>query len=298
MKISVVIPSFHQAKFLDATLESVCAQSYPDMEVLVFDGGSTDGSLDLLQRRAAQAGGAVIRWVSRKNAGREDAVNQGLRASQGEVLACLHPGDVFYPGTLWEVAARFRSRPDRLALYGRAYSLHPNGSILDKYPTEPWNYDRLLDTCFLCQPAVFWRREVIARFGVFDDSLRYARAYEYWLRVGRQVPFEYLDGYYLAGSRARADAHSSGERVAAHLEIARAVKKYAPSPDPVLHWIKRLARQKSQPNGSPAPTDAAGRQRYAAAVAAHCFLYAHELDVTLTDAFLEGLENDLGDVNV
>ena len=294
MKISVVIPSFHQAKSLEATLESVCAQSYPNVEILIFDGGSTDGSLDILQRRAAQAGGAAIRWVSRKNANQEDPINQGLRASQGDVLACLNPGDVYYPGTLWEVDARFRSRPDCLALYGRAYSLDAAGSILDKYPTEPWSYDRLLDTCFLCQPAVFWRREVIARFGVFDDSLRDARAYEYWLRVGQHVPFEYLDGYYLAGSRSRGDADSPAERVAAHLEIARTVKKYAPSSDPVLRWIKRLALQKSHPGGSSAPTDDAGRRRLVAATVAHCFLYANALDVPLTDAFLEDLENEMG----
>ena len=293
MRISVVIPSYNQAAYLAATLESVCAQDHPDIEVFVFDGGSTDGSVDILRQWTARAGGAPIHWVSQKDGGQADAINQGLRASTGDVLAYLNSDDVYYPGALSAVAAHFQARPDCLALYGRAHHLHPDGSVMEEYPTEPWDYDRLLDTCFLCQPAVFWRREVVERFGVFDDALMYTLDYEYWLRVGQQVPFDYLDGRHLAGSRLHEDTKTLSQRVPVHLEMARVVKKYAPRPEPVLRWIKHLAHHKGFESESGDAANPAGRQRFVAAMVTHCLLYANELEVPLTDAFIDGLEDDL-----
>ena len=298
MRISVVIPSYNQAAYLAATLESVCAQDHPDIEVLVFDGGSTDGSVDILRGWTAPAGGAPIRWVSQKDGGQADAINQGLRACTGDVAAYLNSDDVYYPGALSAVAAHFEAHPGCLALYGRAHHLHPDGSIMEEYPTEPWNYDRLLDTCFLCQPAVFWRREVMQRFGVFDDALKYALDYEYWLRVGQKVPFEYLDDHHLAGSRLHEDTKTLAQRVPVHLELARAVKKYATRPEPVLRWIKHLAHHKGFQSESEDPANPAGRQRFVVAMVTHCLLYAQEMEVPLTDAFLDGLEDDLASVHL
>ena len=295
MRISVVISSHNQAVDLAATLESVCAQDHPDIEVLVFDGGSTDGSVEILRQWTSTAGGLPIRWVSQPDRGQADATNQGLRASTGEVLASLQAGDVYRAGAFSAVAAHFRARADCLALYGRAYQLHPDGSVLDKYPTEPWDYDRLLEACFLCRPAVFWRRGIIERFGVFDDTLLQAWDYEYWLRVGRQQPFEYLDEVYLGATRLSEEDNASGRWALAPLEFAQTVKKYSPHPEPVLHWIKCLARRQGDEPGPAAP---AGRQRTAAALVARCLLYANELEVPLTEAFLEGLENDLSGVDL
>ena len=298
MRITVVIPSYNQAAFLPAALASVCAQDHPDVEVLVFDGGSTDGSVDILREWPATAGGKTVRWVSRKDTGQTDAINQGLRAATGDVLAYLNSDDVYYPGALAAAAAYFQARPDCLALYGRAHHLYADGSVMEPYPTEPWHYDRLLETCFLCQPATFWRREVTERFGVLDDALRYAMDYEYWLRVGRETPFHYLDGVCLAGSRVHEDTKTLSQRVPAHVEMVRVVKRYASQPGPVLRWIKHLAHHKGYETESPDPADPAGRQRFLAVMAAHCLLYADALDVPVDDAFLAGLEADLGGVGL
>ncbi len=298
MKISVVIPSYHQAAYLSAALESVCTQEGPEVEVLVHDGGSTDGSVDILRGWASRKDGHPVRWVSQPDAGQADAINQGLRAVQGDVLAYLNSDDVYYPGALAAVAAHFQAHPDCLALYGRAHHLHADGSIMEEYPTEPWNYDRLLETCFLCQPAVFWRREVTGQFGVFDDALHYALDYEYWLRVGREVPFHYLDGPPLAGSRLHGDTKTLRARVPAHLEMARVVQRYAPRPGPVLGWIKHLAHHHGFQTESPDPADPAGRRRFVATMVAQCLRYARELDVPLEAAFLAGLEADLRSVGL
>ena len=298
MKISVIVPSYNQADYLSAALASICTQDHPDVEVLVFDGGSTDGSLEILQQSSFEAGGRPIRWVSQKDNGQADAINLGLRASTGDVLAYLNSDDVYYPGALSTVAAHFAAHPDCLALYGRAHHLHADGSILEEYPTEPWDYERLLDTCYLCQPAVFWRREVIERFGVFDDTLRYALDYEYWLRLGQEISFDYLDRDFLAGSRLHADTKTLSQRVPVHLELAQAVKKYSPRSEPVWRWVKHLAHHRGYLRESPDPANPVGRQRFVAAMVAQCLLAGQELDLPITESVLAGLEDDLASVGV
>lgn len=293
MRISVVIPSYNQAAYLPATLASVCAQDHPDIEVLVFDGGSTDGSVDILRKWTTPAGGKPIRWVSRKDGGQADAINLGLRESTGDVVAYLNSDDVYYPGALSAVAAHFQAQPDCLALYGRAHHLHADGSVMEEYPTEPWDYDRLLETCYLCQPAVFWRREVMERYGVFDDALRYALDYEYWLRVGRERPFHYLAERFLAGSRLHEDTKTLSQRTPVHHEVARTVLKYAARPEPVWRWIRHLAHHRAEQDESPDPADRAGRRRFVAAMVTHCLLYANEFGLPADNAFLAGLDADL-----
>ena len=214
------------------------------------------------------------------------------------MLAYLNSDDVLYPGALSTVAAHFTSHPDCLALYGRAHHLHADGSIMEEYPTEPWDYDRLLEVCYLCQPAVFWRREVIERFGVFDDALRYALDYEYWLRLGQEISFDYLDQHFLAGSRLHTDTKTLSQRVPVHLELARAVKKYSPGPEPVWRWIKHLAHHRSYLHESADPANPAGRQRFVAAMVTQCLLAGQELDVPMTDQALAGLDADLASVGL
>ena len=172
MRISVVVPSYNQVEYLPATLASLCAQDHPDIRGSRIRRRQYGRLRGVTARRSNfEAGGRPIRWVSQEDDGQADAINQGLRASTGDVLAYLNSDDVYYPGALSTVAAHFAAHPDCLALYGRAHHLHADGSILEDYPTEPWDYERLLETCYLCQPAVFWRRGVIERFGVFDDTV-------------------------------------------------------------------------------------------------------------------------------
>ncbi|MDD5348747.1 MAG: glycosyltransferase family 2 protein [Chthoniobacteraceae bacterium] len=235
MKISVVVPSYQQGRFIGQTLDSLLNQNYPDLEVLVFDGGSTDETVEVLQSY-----GDRIRAVSRKDHGQTDAINQGMRQASGEILAYLNSDDVYLPGTLERVARYFEDNPDALILYGQAYYLNADGSVMKRYASEPWSYRRLLDVCYICQPAVFWRREVMDRFGVFDDRLDLAMDYDYWLRVGRHVPFAYLEDAYLAGSRLHADTKTLSQCVKVNHEVLQVVMRYAP--EPPVAWLLSLAR--------------------------------------------------------
>jgi len=234
MRVSVVVPSYNHAQFIRATLESVLTQDHHDTEVLVHDGASSDGTVSILQSYAEK-----IDFVSEKDAGQADAINKGLQRATGEILGYLNSDDIYYPHALQRIVDYFDTHPDCLALYGDAHHLHADGSIMEPYYTEKWSYPRLLQICYLCQPAVFWRREVMERFGLFDATLHYALDYDYWLRVGQEVEFHYLEGVYLAGSRLHEDTKTLKQRVAAHREILQVASRYATvAPD---NWLMNLA---------------------------------------------------------
>lgn len=234
MKVSIIVPSFNHARFISETLDSILSQNIDDLEVLVFDGGSTDGTVEILESYRDK-----IQYVSRKDHGQSDAINQGLHKASGDVLAYLNSDDIYFPGAIERVLRHFRDHPRSLVVYGQAWHLYEDGSKMERYYCEPWSYPRLMDVCYLCQPAVFWRREVMERFGVFDDSLNWAMDYEYWLRVGRSVPFDYLEDAFLAGSRLHGDTKTLSQRIKVHEEILQIVMRY--SSRPPLRWLMNLA---------------------------------------------------------
>lgn len=285
MRISIVIPSFNQASFLRATLDSILSQSDGDTEVLVFDGGSTDGSADILREYEGQ-----IFWVSKRDGGQTDAINTGLRRARGDVLAYLNSDDVYLPGALESVRAHFHDHPGSLAAYGRAHHLKPDGTFLDSYPTEPWDYERLQETCFICQPACFWRREAMERFGVLDPSLHYAMDYEYWLRLGRSFSFDYLERVpALAGSRLHEDTKTLTARVPVHREILAVVQRHATSPAGVRGWLRHLAHYSTVAEVDN-PNSAAGRRAYGARWPANVLRHAKEFGIPLDKTILAELE--------
>lgn len=234
MKVSVVIPSYNHGHFLRATLDSVLSQDQPELEVLVFDGGSTDDTLSVLKSY-----GDRIQFVSRKDRGQSDAINRGLQKATGEVVAYLNSDDIYFPDALSRVIHYFETYPDCAVLYGDAWHLFEDGSIMEAYYTERWSYARLFEVCYLCQPAVFWRREVMEHFGLFDRTLQYAMDYDYWLRIGRHRDFHYLEGAYLAGSRLHHDTKTLKHRVKAHHEILQVVMRHAT--EPPYRWLMHLA---------------------------------------------------------
>src|SRR5262249_15618714 len=150
------------------------------VEYLVLDGGSTDESTTILRSY-----GSRFFWLSERDRGQTDAINKGLRRAQGEILAYLNSDDVLLPGAIAAVVAHFQRNPDSDLVYGNAYHIDENDGVLGEYPTAPYDFDRLLQDCCICQPAAFWRRRLIDRVGLFDEELHYAMDYEYWMRIDR-----------------------------------------------------------------------------------------------------------------
>lgn len=233
MKFSVIVPSFNQARFLRRTLESVLSQSGVEKEILVFDAGSTDGSLEILQ-----SFGPEIRWVSEPDKGQTDAINKGLKVATGDVHCYLNSDDIFYPGALSKVRDFFEANSGARLVYGDGNHIDKDDRATEAYYNEPHDYQRLLEICYICQPAAFWRREVTRECGLFDSTLQYAMDYEYWLRVASFEPLHYLKGEILAGSRMYADNKTLSKRVDVHREILAVVRRYTSTP---YRWLRVLA---------------------------------------------------------
>lgn len=276
MTISVIIPSFNHARFIRATIDSVLDQKGVPVEILVFDGGSQDGTTDILRSY-----GDRISWVSKKDRGQTDAINQGLQKATGDILAYLNSDDIYLEGALEKVGNFFRDQPAAAMVYGEAWHLREDGSILERYPSEPWNYKRLCETCFICQPAVFWRRGVVQRFGIFDERRDWCMDYEYWMRVGRTLPFHFLEGEYLAGSRLHQDTKTLRMRYPVHRQILDTVMQYADAMP--YGWLLHLAGTKVRSERGP-------EVLMRTVLAQEVFELADEYRIRLTPAFLDELK--------
>lgn len=287
MLVSIIVPSYNQGCYLEATIRSILEQDHRDMEVIVNDGGSTDNSVDILQRY-----GDRITWKSARDHGQTDAINQGLRVARGEIAAYLNSDDVYLPGAISTVVRHFEKHPESSIIYGRALHLRADGSPLEDYPTEPWNYDRLLQTCYLCQPAVFWRRSLHEEFGYFDERLHYSMDYEYWLRVGARRDFCYLaDCAPLAGSRLHEDTKTLKLRLPAHREIFQTVRRYARRPQECYGWLQHLASIAAVQRGFPPSPDPKVHARHALEFVRTILVEAEKAQVDVDDPLLTEIEN-------
>jgi len=234
-RFSVIVPSLQQAQFLERTLQSILSQDYPALEVIVQDGGSTDGSVAILQRYQDR-----IQWSNQPDCGQAAAINAGRRRASGDFLCYLNSDDVLYPEALRKVANYFAAHPETDIVYGLADYIDEDDRLVAEYPVEPWNYSRLLETCFICQPACFWRRSVMERFAGFDESLRYVMDYDYWLRIGAKCQFGFLEEK-LAGSRCHSAAKSFATATAAQQEGMKLLQRYHGGRIPV-RWLIAYAR--------------------------------------------------------
>src|SRR6185436_2404290 len=140
------------------------------------------------------------------------------RRAGGDVIGWLNSDDVYYPDACARVLELFANRPELDVVYGEADHIDEDDRVIEPYYTEPFNYERLKDVCFLCQPAVFFRRSVVDRYGELQTGLRYCMDYEYWLRILAARPPFFLREK-LAGSRLHAETKTLGSKEAFHREI-------------------------------------------------------------------------------
>jgi len=232
-RICIVTPSYNQGKFIERTIRSVLSQDAEGIEYLVIDGGSTDETVSILKRYEGR-----LDWVSEKDKGPSDAINKGFHRSSAPILCWLNSDDIYYPGALTTVLDFFDHNPDVDVLYGDANHIDAEDGFIEKYPTEPWNWDRLMETCFISQPAAFFRRRVFDNFGPLEIGIR-CMDYEYWLRIGKAgARFVHLPRL-LAATRLHSEAFSIAQRVAGHAEVNDFTRKhFSRTPD---RWLFNYA---------------------------------------------------------
>lgn len=249
--ITVVTPSYSQGQFIRETIESVLNQGV-EVEHLVFDACSTDETVAVLK-----SFGDKISWVSEPDGGQTDAVNKGLKVAKSEIIGWLNSDDIYYPEALKKVLQYFNDHPEVDVVYGRADHIDASGGFLEEYPTEGWDYERLKETCFLCQPAVFFRKSVVDKYGQLNDALDFCMDYELWLRFGRDKGFSFIKEK-LAGSRLYEDNKTLGSAVKVHDEIMRMQKeKFGKIP---VKWIYGYAHAYARKRYDVAPGESGGRR--------------------------------------
>ena len=187
--VSFVTPSFNQGRFIEETIESVLAQDYPHLESIVVDGGSTDGTHDVLRRYEGR-----LRWISEPDSGQAQAVNKGFRLARGEILAWLNSDDTYLPGAVSAAVEHFAAHPACAMVYGEGYLIDERGTVIRRFPaTEPFNLWKLVYVIdFILQQTAFFRRAALDAVGYLDESLHWGLDWDLFIRIGKRFPVEYL----------------------------------------------------------------------------------------------------------
>ena len=240
-RFSIVMPTYNHGRWIDTALRSIFDQGVSDLEVLVMDSLSTDDTPAILERYVGR-----ITWQRRKDKGQADAINLGLAAAQGEIVAWLNSDDTYLPGAFARVQAAFTADPSLDFVYGDALEIDQEGTILTpNLFTEDCTRERFLFSHdYICQPTLFVRRAALARVGPLRAELRWFLDYQWLTRFfaaglrGRRLP------HFLAANRDHPQTKTNSGGLARWWEIM-GVLAANPGPGPLLPtrrciWIYSL----------------------------------------------------------
>lgn len=236
MLISIVMPSYNQASFIGHAIDSVFAHSHGEIELIISDGGSTDGTLDVIRQKSQLYSG--IRWTSEVDDGPADAVNKAFTKVRGEIVGWLNSDDLYTKGTIDRVLGAFRDQSDWILCYGHGEHIDANGALLGSYPTSPPSVglDGFRKSCFICQPTVFFRTALLTLVGRLDPALKTAFDYDYWMRVFRVLSDRVgFIGSVQARSRLHEDCITQNQRADVAAEGVFLGRKYFGRAE--MHWI-------------------------------------------------------------
>ena len=200
--VTVVTPSFNQASFLEETINSVLNQTYPNIEYIIMDGGSSDGSLEIIKKYASR----LAHWVSEKDRGQTDAINKGFALAKGEVLAWLNSDDTLLPNAIEEAVAYLSEHPDTGMVYGDANYIDEKSKVIGKFPAAETDLPRLRrGYVHIPQQASFFRKSLWEQVGPLDPEFFFAMDYDLWVRLAERSELKYLPRIW-ANFRLHADA--------------------------------------------------------------------------------------------
>lgn len=190
-KISVVTPSFNQGQFIEETLRSVLLQGYPNLEYIVMDGGSTDGSVDIIKKYEPW----LTYWVSELDAGQSAAINNGFDLGTGEILAWLNSDDFYSPNMLTQAAIYLAYHPEVGMIYGDRNVVDEDSTIIQHLRYFNFIRWQLRFMSGIPQETVFFRATIFERVEQLDEQLQYAMDYDLWWRVSSVTKIQYIPGF-------------------------------------------------------------------------------------------------------
>ena len=238
-RVSIVTPSYNQARYLEATILSVLAQDYARIEYIVVDGASTDGSVEIIKKHKVN----LAYWVSEKDSGQADAINRGLARASGEILAWLNSDDYYLSSAVSAAIRIFEENPDVAMVYGDLLAVDENGRTINLLKYEQLTLEDLLCFQIIGQPAVFFRRAAYEKTGGLDPTFHYLLDHQLWIRLAQQgrilhVPQIWAAARYHADAKNRAKAAEFGHEAFRILDWANG----QPALSEVVARVERRAR--------------------------------------------------------
>ena len=196
--VSIITPSFNQARYLETTIKSVLEQDHPRLEYIIVDGGSTDGSVDIIKKYAGQ----LAWWVSEKDKGQTDAINKGFARANGEVLAWINSDDTYNARAVSSAVKYLTEHPQGALVYADCNFINAAGQVIGKFNSAQTNYRRLRQGyVHIPQQTVFFRAEYWRDVGPLDPSFYFAMDYDLWTRIAAKAVLKYLPGQTWANFR-------------------------------------------------------------------------------------------------
>jgi glycosyltransferase involved in cell wall biosynthesis len=198
LKISIITPSYNQVNYIEQTIRSVVHQKYPEVEYIVMDGGSTDGTKDIILHHEKD----IDFWVSEPDKGQADAIYRGFERAAGDIIGWLNSDDLLMPGALNKVGTFFMANRNVDCVSGGCLDIDEEGRVIQEKGKPKYNlgikqnFKKLLfwEMGFY-QPASFWRRDAFFRVGGFDVNLRFCFDYDMYLRLASEKPFGCIDDF-------------------------------------------------------------------------------------------------------
>ncbi|MEW6085643.1 MAG: glycosyltransferase family 2 protein [Chloroflexota bacterium] len=216
--VSIITPSFNQARYIEATIRSVLSQDYPRIEYIIVDGGSTDGTVEIIkkyegrgERASPLQNRAISSWVSEPDKGQTDAINKGFARAQGDILAWINSDDTYEPGAVSAAVKFLQEHLEVGMVYGGCNFINESGRVIGKFNSAQTDL-RLLRRGYvhIPQQAMFFRAELWRQVGPLDPSFYFAMDYDLWTRIAARSQIQYVPQTW-----ANFRLHTSGKTIVA-----------------------------------------------------------------------------------
>lgn len=220
MKISIITPSYNQADYIEETIQSVLNQGYHDLEYIIIDGGSNDGSKEIIKKYDQQ----LAYWVSEPDQGQTDAINKGFRKATGDIVAWLNSDDIYPEGTLHHVAKAFHEKPEANLIYGDVMNFSSEGKehVFSNPLFDPITF---ISKVAIHQPSVFWKRQLFDEIGMLDESFYYLMDYDLWMRIFYSYPTHKINQT-LSRFRIHSEAKTADNPKGLYMDYRKVVSRF------------------------------------------------------------------------
>jgi glycosyltransferase involved in cell wall biosynthesis len=189
--VSIITPSFNQASYIQATIQSVLKQDYPRIEYIVVDGGSTDGTADIIRKYEDK----IAWWVSEKDQGQTEAINKGFAHATGDILAWLNSDDTYEPGAVSAAVKYLQEHPEVAMVYADCNFIDQHGRVIGQFASRQTDYRKLRrGYVHIPQQTMFFRAKYWKELGPLDPSFYFAMDYDLWVRIAKHAQIKYLPG--------------------------------------------------------------------------------------------------------